>query len=135
MARPASRARTLPLRPLASLTAALFVVSTAFPVAAGLVHSPNPHPLVGYLDVALAAVLFGLVLLLDGAPRGDCPPAVILASYHGYRLLSTLALVLVAAFFVAGDRVALDILLPGLAWRTWLFVYGLPALVSALGPR
>jgi hypothetical protein len=49
------------------------------------------------------------------------------------RAASTVILVLLVVFFVVGDRIDWQVLLPGLAWRAWLFVYALPAVMSALG--
>ncbi len=135
MAQLASRGRTLLLRPVAALTAALFAVSTALPVGASLVRSPDPPAWIAYFDVTVAAALFALVLFLNRATRGARPPTVILASYRGCRLLWTVALVLIVVFFAVGDRIAWDVLLLGLAWRSWLFMYGLPALISALARR
>ena len=42
-------------------------------------------------------------------------------------------LVLLVVFFLAGDAVRWHVLLPGLAWRAWLFVVALPSWL-ALGP-
>jgi hypothetical protein len=39
--------------------------------------------------------------------------------------------ILLVLFFVAGDRISWNILLPGLAWRAWLFVMVVPSWVAA----
>ncbi len=46
---------------------------------------------------------------------------------------ATLPLVLLVVFFLASDAVRWHVLLPGLAWRAWLFVVALPSWL-ALGP-
>jgi hypothetical protein len=40
--------------------------------------------------------------------------------------------VLLVLFFLAGDRIAWNIGLVGLAWRAWLLLYTLPAWYTAL---
>ena len=55
-----------------------------------------------------------------------------LATYRIYRVLINAILVLLVAFFLAGDRVQWTILLAGLAWRGWLLFYGLPAWIVAI---
>jgi hypothetical protein len=39
----------------------------------------------------------------------------------------------IVVFFLAGDHVRWDVLLPGLAWRGWLLMYSLPAALALLG--
>jgi hypothetical protein len=41
---------------------------------------------------------------------------------------------LLALFFVFGDRITWNVLLPGLAWRAWLLMYTLPAAIAAYQP-
>ena len=38
-----------------------------------------------------------------------------------------MARTLILASLLLGDRLAWDVLLPGLGWRTWLLVYAFPA--------
>jgi hypothetical protein len=52
-----------------------------------------------------------------------------------YRGAANLLLALLAVFFLAGHRINWNILLPGLAWRGWLFVYALPAWTLAWRTR
>ena len=53
------------------------------------------------------------------------------ATYRAYRVLTHGVLVMVA-FFLFGDRIIWTNCLTGLAWRTWLLFYSLPAWFAAL---
>ena len=115
-------------RRLAITTGIVFFISLAFPLIAGLSNITVASPrLWGVLDVAIAAVLATLVIVtivrFDRVVTDD----VRLSAYHVYRLLTNVVIVLLVVFFLAGDRVKWNILLPGLAWRAWFLFYGLPA--------
>jgi hypothetical protein len=55
-----------------------------------------------------------------------------LQCYRIYSWLANLIIVLLVIFFLFGDAIRWNILLPGLAWRAWLFTYSLPALLAIL---
>jgi hypothetical protein len=118
-------------RPLAVLTGGLFGASLTFPVAAALRPPAAPGGLLGATDVALAAGLFVAAVFLERRARAAVGPPERAGAYRLYRGLSYGFLGLLAVFLLAGDRVAWSILLPGLAWRAWLFVYVLPAWLAA----
>jgi hypothetical protein len=112
----------------------LFGISTAFPIAASLWSREAPA-WIGALDVVLAFALVaagGFIVTRWGAPIDG---GVLEASARIYRGGSTLLLVLLVLFFLAGQRINWNILLPGLAWRGWLFAYVLPAWLAAWGGR
>ncbi len=95
---------------------------------------PRAEPVskwVGYWDVLVAAGLFAVTFWIEFNIRKRIHPDAILVSYRVYRGGASLLLVLLSIFLVIGDRVEWNILLSGLAWRTWLLVYALPAGVTA----
>jgi hypothetical protein len=117
-------------RRLVLLTAALFGVSTMFPIVAAVVQ-PDPSPLwAGITDVALAILICvcGFTIATRAAERFD--DRVVRSAFRIYRTGATALLVLICVFFVVGDRIGWHILLPGLAWRAWLLAWVLPAGLS-----
>jgi hypothetical protein len=118
-------------RPLAVLTGGLFGASLTFPVAAALHPPAAPGGLLGAADVAVVAGLFAAAVVLEARARPAVGPPDRDRAFRLYRGLSFGFLALLAVFLLAGDRVAWNILLPGLAWRAWLLVYVLPAWLAA----
>jgi hypothetical protein len=112
---------------LERLLPGLFVVSTVFPIVASLLPGDEAPRWLGILDVAVAAVLVvvGLVVVSKGPKSVDGPLASSVAQV--LRAASTLFLALLVVFFVVGGAIKWHVLLPGLAWRAWLFVLVLPA--------
>jgi hypothetical protein len=111
---------------------ALFVVSTAFPVVAGFLDARSRPRWLGVADVAIAAVTFAaaaLVTMRAGALTTDRHRARAFRASQG--VLAVIPVLLVA-FFVLGDRIDWTVLVIGLAWRAWLFLYTLPFLLAAL---
>jgi hypothetical protein len=118
---------------LAVAPAVVFTVSLAFPVTAALSKNTSAFPeWWGPLDVGIAflpAILAIAVLAVadrhvtQRAPGPNLP-----------RLPRALArvLALVVVFFLAGDRITWRFGLLGLAWRSWLLLYSLPAWYAAL---
>jgi ABC-type microcin C transport system permease subunit YejB len=110
--------------------ALLFLLSTAFPVVASLLRVEVLPRWVGIADVvvAFAAVLVGIAIA-SRKPAGFEEHAV-QSAFVVYRATAHLFLALLLVFFAAGDRVDWSVLLPGLAWRGWLFVWVLPSASS-----
>jgi hypothetical protein len=108
---------------------ALFVISTAFPALAAVTPAPPPR-WIGVVDVAVAfaTILSTVVIVL--VTRGVVSIEARLRSYRVYRVLATVPLGLLLLFLIAGDRIHWQVLLPGLAWRTWLFIYATPAALT-----
>jgi hypothetical protein len=123
-------------RPLAIAAAAMFLLSTAFPVVAGL--SKNTASFSrwwGILDVGLAFVLAILAMAVLGVAHDRVNMKVRDASYRAYRVLIHGILAMCVVFFIAGDRIVWINSLPGFAWRTWLLLYRLPAWLAASSPN
>jgi hypothetical protein len=115
----------------ARLAVWLFPISTAFPVAAGAIGSSSLPRWVGWLDVIVAAALAASCITLDVLARRLVTPADELVAARMYRHGSALILVLLVTFLIAGGRIDWNVLLPGLAWRAWFFIYSLPVLLAA----
>jgi Na+/melibiose symporter-like transporter len=110
--------------------AALFTVSTLFPIVASLLPEDHVSRGVGVLDVALAAALLVCAALTHhrAGPVRSVQVQAAAGSFHGAAW--NVPLLLLIVFFVAGDRVRWNVLLPGLAWRAWLLAATVPAGVS-----
>ena len=139
---PAGPHRTLPTtrprefwgRRLAVLTAVVFFISSAFPVTAGLSKNTAAFPdWWGALDVAIAFVLASLAFALLVLVRDGVSKRAEEASYRAYRILTHGIFAMLVVFFLSGDRIIWTNCLTGLAWRTWLLLYCLPAWFTALG--
>jgi hypothetical protein len=124
---PTARRRADWNRALSLLGAGLFGVSLAFPVVASAFPRAQRATWIGALDVTLAVALLAAAMTIISAARGRIGVAVRETCYQLYRVLATLPLILFVVFLLLGDRLAWDVLLPGLGWRAWLLVYVLPA--------
>ena len=123
-------------RPLALVTVLVFLVSSAFPVAAGLAKNTASFPKWwGVVDVGLALVLAVLALGIMAAARGKVDKPAIDASYRAYRILNHGIFVMLVLFFLFGDRIAWANCLTGFAWRAWLLLYVLPEWFTTLRIR
>ena len=121
-------------RPLAVATAVVFVISSAFPVTAGLAENRAAFPAWwGPLDVGIAFLLAFLAIAVIMAAGRTVPPTAETASYRAYRILIHGVLALLVVFFMVGDRINWNSCLPGFAWRGWLLGYSLPAWFTLLG--
>lgn len=108
----------------------LFAVSTAFPVIASLLPPSGISTTLGAIDVLVAAVVVALGFAIENAARdrvGDDDRRV---AWQVVRVLATIPLLLLIVFFVRADIVRWDVLLVGLAWRTWLLLWVLPSVVA-----
>jgi len=120
-------------RSIALATAALFLISLAFPAVAGFVKNPQAWPQWwGVLDVSLAFILVVLVLVVQAIARGRVNKEVEQVTYKVYRVLVSAILLCLTLFFVAGDRIIWTQCLTGFAWRYWLLLYALPWWFAAL---
>ena len=119
-------------RQLAVASAIVFVISSIFPVVAGLSRDTKAFPRVwGILDVVVAFVLVALAIVITALFDGAVNEEIKQASYRVYRVLMNAILVILVVFFLAGDRIVWTIVLPGLAWRAWLLFYGFPPWLAA----
>jgi hypothetical protein len=123
-----TESRALWGRRLAFTAAVVFILSSAFPVAAGLSKDTASFPdWWGAADVVVAAVLALLALAIHGFAQGKVDRRAEDASYRAYRVLTHGIFAMIVVFFVLGDRIVWSNCLPGFAWRTWLLLYSLPA--------
>jgi len=112
----------------------LFVVSSAFPTVAGLSKNTADFPRWwGWADVGLAFVLAILAFAIMGLAEGKVNQQARHATYRAYRILIHGIFILLAVFFLAGDRIIWINCLTGFAWRSWLLAYCLPAWFTAFG--
>jgi len=118
----------------ASEGAAVFGVSTAFPIAASIWPADALPTWVGILDVVLAFAAVGLAIRVVTLAEKQIGDRAIRGSYRVYRGLASVPLALLVLFFVVGDHIKWNVLLPGLAWRAWLLMYTLPAAIAAYRP-
>jgi len=123
-------------RRLAIVAAVAFLVSLAFPVVAGLSRNTAAFPKWwGMLDVTLAFVLAVLALMMLGVTQGKVNKQAEDVSYRAYRILTHGIFLMLVVFFLVGDRIIWSNCLTGLAWRTWLLLYTLPAWITAANPQ
>jgi hypothetical protein len=114
---------------LARAYVSLFVISTAFPVAASLMPATEVSRAMGLLDVAVAFVLVATGIYIVSAKLPTTPENDRRA-IASYKVIGTVPLVLLVVFFIAGSRVRWEVLLTGLAWRAWLLMHSLPATLA-----
>jgi hypothetical protein len=114
---------------LARAYVTLFVISTAFPVALSLMPATSVSRAMGFLDVAIALVLVATGIHIVSA-RLPTTPENDRRAITWYKVTGTIALVLLVVFFIAGSRVRWEVLLTGLAWRAWLWMHSLPAMLA-----
>ncbi|MDQ6634019.1 MAG: hypothetical protein M3Z10_04600 [Gemmatimonadota bacterium] len=120
------------LRTHARLCIALFIVSAAFPVVAGVLNRSRPSPWLGGADVAIAAILFCTTAILATRAQPAITDAHRVAALRVTHRLILLIPVLLVAYFLVGSRIDWTVLVIGLAWRGWLALYSLPAVMAAL---
>jgi hypothetical protein len=102
-----------------------------FPIVASVVKAESVPAWVGWLDVGLASGVVMVAFSVDALTRGRVDSQIGPVGYGLHRLASHLLIVLLVVFFVFGDRIRWNVLLPGLAWRMWLLLYILPAGLTA----
>jgi hypothetical protein len=120
-------------RTLAVATAAIFCVSTAFPVVAGLSKDTGAFPkLWGRADVVLAFVLAAMIFAVMVAAHRKVSRQADDATYRADRILTHGIFVMLVVFFLAGDRITWINCLTGFGWRAWLLLYALPSWFTAL---
>lgn len=110
--------------------AALFIVSSSFPVAASVLRLDPAPRWVGVVDVVLAFALIVLGMVIVSRKPKDFDAPVVEAAFRVYRGLANALLFLLALFLVVEDAIEWGILLPGLAWRAWLLVLVLPSWIA-----
>ncbi len=109
----------------------LFVISTAFPILAALQNDPAPTVL-GILDVAGAALMVLLGFTIEALSRPAVTDAHRALAWWVLRGIAGSLLLLVVIFFVQPGLFRWEVLLVGLAWRAWLLVWVLPAVIASV---
>ena len=123
------------LRQLVLVSLCLFLLSCLFPISASVLPVGRLPMWMGWLDGILAFAVTALALVVFSIAQRQVNDAAKQASFDAYRILANVPIVLLVAFFLFGQRIDWNILLPGLAWRFWLFSYVLPAMVAVLRAR
>jgi hypothetical protein len=119
-------------RSLAVATAIVFVISSIFPVVAGLSKNTEAFPrLWGILDVVIAFLLATLAIVTMALFERAVNEEINQVVYRAYRVLIHAILVFCVVFQLAGDRIVWINCLPGFAWRAWLLFFALPAWLAA----
>lgn len=113
-------------RPSPRLVIALFVVELSGSIALLLVASTRSELPAwgGPVDVVLAFIVIGTAAWIWMlAPKLRDPSALA----AGHAAAATVAALEIAAVWWFRDQLDLNVLLPGLAWRTFIVLYTLPA--------
>jgi hypothetical protein len=122
-------------RPFAIATATVFVISLGCPLATGLSKNTASFPRWwGTLDVSLAFVLAIMAIVILALGQGRVTKPVEDTSYRAYRRLIHVIFAMMVVFLVFGDQIVWINGLPGIAWRSWLLLYALPAWFAVLRP-
>jgi len=111
-------------------SAALFILSCLFPIAASVLEADRVPAWLGLADVVLAAVVGVVAMFVMSRRPNGFSPAIVARSFSAYRGLANALLLLLALFFLVGDAIRWGILVPGLAWRGWLLTMVLPSWLS-----
>lgn len=112
-------------------TIGLFIISTLFPIVSSLQPDITTTPVwIGALDVLIALVLVALLVIATTKARDKIDDHVKGTSFHIYQFLAVVPLFLWVIFFLFGDKIRWEILLPGLAWRAWALLYCIPSMVA-----
>jgi hypothetical protein len=116
---------------LARLCWALFALSTLFPIVASGMRTDRRPNWLGALDVAVALALAVSAMVLATRNRDMVTDADRVSAQRVSQRVLTAIPVLLAIFFIVGDRLDWTVLVIGLAWRGWLLVFTLPFLESS----
>lgn len=122
----------LPLRTLARACVLLFALSACFPLAAGLLNVAEPPRWLGVADVAVAALLILVAATVTVRVRSAVADRHRLVAFRATQNTIVLIPALLALNFIVGSRINWTVMVIGLAWRGWLFLYSLPFLAAAL---
>lgn len=122
-------------RPLCIATAIVFLISTVFPVSAGLSKDTSSFPRWwGPADVGTAFLLATLALAVLALGTARITKQDEDATYRAYRILIHGIFLLMVVFVFFGDRIAWGQCLSGFAWRFWLLLCVLPAWIAGYRP-
>src|SRR5215475_2856979 len=93
-------------RSLALATAAVFLISSVFPVVGAFVKDTQSWPKWwGVLDVSTVFILVILVFILQALARKRINQQAAQATYRAYRILLHAIFLMLLIFFLAGERI------------------------------
>lgn len=110
---------------------ALLAAQAAASFAILIWASTTPPPLPrwgGPIDVALALTLAGTVFVLQTRAGGLGEPADV---WRAHATVVTIPSAVLVAVWLWRSHLDFNILLPGLAWRLFLLLYAVPAIIAA----
>ncbi len=120
------------VRPLCIAAAIVFLISAVFPIGAGLSRNTESFPhWWGALDVDTAFFLAVLALAVLAIGQSRITKQVEQETYRAYRILIHGIFALMVVFVFFGGRIVWSQCLSGIAWRSWLLLYVLPAWIAA----
>ena len=129
-----SAALTIWGRRIAVIAAIVFLISSVFPVIAGVSKNTRAFPKWwGLMDVGIAFVLAILAFAIMGLTQGKVDKQTEGKTYQAYRVLIHGILAMLVVFFISDDHIIWINCITGFAWRAWLLLYALPAWLTALG--
>ena len=105
-----------------------YSISIALLLIASMARSPLPS-WGGYLDVGIAFLIAGLGFVIFGRGRSNPQYRV------GHRAALNIVPVMLVGMWVFHSRFDFNVLLPGLAWRTFFFLHILPYGVGLWNPE
>jgi len=116
--------------PLVIFSIGIFFISTLFPVVASLLPTTTVPTWIGASDVLIALIVVGILATATTKVRGKINETVKNTSSNIYQSLAGIPLLLLAIYFIFGDKIHWEILLPGLAWRAWVLLYSIPSMIA-----
>jgi hypothetical protein len=121
------------MKALATIAAALLLLSFVFPAAAGLSKHPELFPAWwGAMDVSLSLLVGMLAVAILAVTRGQINQDTELVSYRVYRVLIHGILAVCALVIYGGEWIVWPQCATGFLWRIWLLAYILPAWLMAV---
>ena len=123
-------------RSVSILSATAFLVSTVFPFGAGLSKDTSRLPAWwGTADVTIAFLVALLAMAVLALGQSRITKSVEEKTYRVYRVLIHGIFVLLVIFLFFGSRIVWSQCLSGIAWRSWLLLYSLPAWIALYRER
>ena len=123
-------------RSISILTATAFLVSAVFPLGAGFSKDTSRLPgWWGAADVTTAFLLAVLALAVLGLGQSRITKPVEEETYRAYRVLIHGIFALLVIFVFFGSHIVWSQCLSGIAWRSWLLLYALPAWIALYRER
>ena len=119
------------MRASAKRCLALFAFSTLFPIVAGLWNVTPPPRWLGAADVVVAVLLLASAFTVSSRAKVAVTDVHRVAALRFSQFVLGVIPLLLALFFLLGDRIGWTVLVIGLAWRAWLLLYVLPSLIAA----